>query len=162
MAEWRPPDPHDLAYFEAKAKRNRVLAVIAVIIGVVALAFCIPALPRAMAKETPGVYVVGDVPDCRAKTHCLSRTGTFTSDDRKVIDKPVRMRDPLPTSVKQGHSVRAFDIGAVDVFTQTKRKGLEYEWPIAGTIVALLAIACGLHGFSQNRKPRKRKGPDAT
>ena len=152
MAEWRPPDPDDRVYFEAKAGRNRALAAVAVVIGVVALGFCLPALPRALATESPGYYVIGDVPDCRAKTYCLSRTGTFTSDDRQVIGKPVIMDDPLPTSLRQGDSVRAFDIGAADVFTRTKRKGVKYEWPIIATILASIVIAIGTQGFLQNRK----------
>ncbi len=142
--------------------QNPVVAWAVVVAGSALLIFCGLELPRVMATESPGYYVIGDVPDCRAKTYCLSRTGTFTSDDRKVINKPVRMDDPLHTSWKQGDSVRAFDIGAADVFTQTKRKGVKYEWPIIGTILGLIAIALGLHGFSQNRDRPNAKGPGAT
>jgi hypothetical protein len=60
VAEWQPPDPDDRAYFLAMARRNRALAAVAVVIGVVALAFCLPALPRALSTESPGYYVIGD------------------------------------------------------------------------------------------------------
>jgi len=132
--------------------QNPVVAWAGVVAGGALLIFSGFELPRAMATESPGFYVIGDAPDCRAKTYCLSRTGTFTSDDRKVINKPVSMNDTLQPSFRKGDSVRAFDIGADEVFTQTKRKGVKYEWPIIGTIVGLVLLAVGLQALWQNRK----------
>jgi hypothetical protein len=141
--------------------QNPVVAWAVVVAGSALLIFAGLELPRAMVTPSPGYYVIGDVPDCRPKTYCLSRTGTFTSDDRKLIDKSVRMNDTLDPSFRKGDSVRAFDIGADEVFTQTKGKGFKHEWPIIGTIVGLVVLAMGLTGLSQQRARPNAKGPGA-
>jgi hypothetical protein len=144
------------------ARRDRALAAVVVVIGVVVLAFSWSPLTRLMPTDSPGYYVIGDVPDCRAKTYCRSRTGTFTSDDRKVINKSTRMNNQLPTSVKKGDSVRAFDIGAEAVYLLTKPRSFNGdEWLFTGTFLGLVAIASGSYWLWRSRERLHAKGPGA-
>lgn len=155
----RQGDSGDRAYLDAMARRDRTLAVILVVIGVVAAAFSMSPLALTISSVSPGYYVIGDVPDCRAKTYCRSHTGTFTSDDRTVINKSVSMNSRLDTSVRKGDSVRAVDRGVDEVFVLTNRTSLKYDWSVTGFMLGLFAIAIGSYWFWRNRE--RPNGPGA-
>jgi hypothetical protein len=131
-------------------------AAIAIVVGVILLALCVPALPKAFKVAfnlgTPGTYVVGDVPECSVR--CYTRTGTFTSDDGKVTRTGVHVRNGLPRGSQQGARVRAFDIGAPDeVFTDEGQAGYPYALPIILGLLGLVGTVLGVeHVWATRRR----------
>ncbi|MEV6243634.1 hypothetical protein [Lentzea sp. NPDC051838] len=130
-------------------------AAIAVVIGIVLLAISLPALPKAFKVSldlgTPGTYVVSSQIECSAR--CYSRSGTFTSDDGKTTRSGVHIRNGLPRGLKEGTSVRAFDIGARDeVFTHEGQAGYPYGLFFILGIVGAAALVLGVDHAWRNRK----------
>jgi hypothetical protein len=141
--------------------QNPVVAWAGVVAASALLIFCGLALPRSFkisgGHGTPGTYHVTGEIDCSGITSdCLSRSGTFSSDDGKVIRTSVRAR--LPKPVRHGDLRRTYDIGEDEVFVKTRR-GWQIGWPISGSTVALVLLALGVQGL---RTTRKRRGADAT
>jgi hypothetical protein len=132
---------------------NRVVAWAGIAVATVVLIFCAPALPSRLV-DVPGVYVVGDVPDC-AKTYCYSHAGKFTSDDGEVTLTSAFMGSKLHETLKQGDRVRAYYTGTEEVQDSTNSKGWRHGWPIIGSILAVILLALALQGFWMSREPRK-------
>lgn len=133
--------------YDAESDRNDTIAAIAIVVGIILLAFCVPAFPKAVKIAfdlgTPGTYVVGDVPECSFR--CYTRTGTFTSDDGKVTRAGVHVRNGLPRGLKQGDRVRAFDIGTRhEVFSNEGQNGYPSALPIIFGPLGLLGLGLGL------------------
>ncbi|GAA3632897.1 hypothetical protein GCM10022267_19620 [Lentzea roselyniae] len=150
------PDPDDETY-DPEPDRENTIAVIAIMGGILLLALCVPTFPKAVKIAfdlgTPGVYAVGDVPECSFR--CYTRTGTFTSDDGKVTRTGVHVRNGLPRGLKQGDSVRAFDIGTPgEVFTNEGQGGCPYALPIMFGPLGLIGLGLGLQHVWASRMRR--------
>lgn len=147
------------AWFE-----NRVVALAGLIVGATLLVFGGPGLVKsskiAGGHGIPGYYLVTGEPDCSGVTsNCVSRTGTFTSDDRTVIRTSVQAR--LPKPVRQGDLHRTYDVGDDDEVFVKKNKGWTVAWPYPACIAGSLLFWLGLRHFLANLSTRKRRGPGA-
>jgi hypothetical protein len=138
----------DKSKYHDEAQRD-VQATLGIVIGAALLLFCAVMVPKAVevgfGLGVPGTYVVRDEPDCSHKKYCSTNTGTFTSDDGKVVRTDVHLRNRLPKPVKQGDRIRAFDIGDADeVFTDMGTHGLPTGLPImlgmGGLVMLVLAV----------------------
>ncbi|MFS8101415.1 hypothetical protein LFM09_30235 [Lentzea alba] len=149
------PAPDD----DTEADRHRWFAAAALLIGVLMLAFSLPALPKAtrIAFEigTPGTYVVDNVPECAA-SRCYSRSGTFISDDGTLTRTDVHVRNAMSRMLKQGDRIRALDLGDPhEVFTTEGHGDYPFELPIFFGPLGLVAIGLALRHFWRRRKRRQ-------
>lgn len=138
------------AWFE-----NRVVAWAGIVVGSVLLVVCATGLPKSFKISggygTPGTYHVTGGLDCGGITSdCLSRSGTFSSDDGRVIRTSVQAR--LPKPVQHGDLRRVYDIGDDDEVYVKTRRGWQVAWPIGGSAMGLILLLLGLQGFWPRRK----------
>lgn len=146
----------DKSKYHDEAQRD-MQAALGIVIGVALLFFCAVMVPKAvevgLGLGTPGTYVVRGEPDCSRENFCSTRTGTFTSDDGKVVRTDVHVRNWLPKPVKQGDRIRAFDIGdANEVFTDKGTRGLPVALPFMFGTGGLIMLVLAVRYFLGKRK----------
>lgn len=128
-------------------------AAVALAVGVGTVTLAGLAMPTAIKVGfelgTHGTYVVGEVPDCSNNTYCLTRTGTFVSDDGKVTLADVHVRNRLPKPLQRGDRVRAFDIGDPgEVYTNAGTQGWPVALPYIFGVAGLVALVFGLQHWA--------------
>jgi len=145
-----------------ESERNNAIAAVALVVGAILLALSVPTVPKAFKIAfdlgAPGMYVVGDVPECSFR--CYSRAGTFTSDDGKITRSGVHVRNGMPRGLKQGDTIRAFDIGTPnEVFSNEGQNGYPSALPIIAGLAGLLGAGLGLqHVWAALWTMWKRRG----
>jgi hypothetical protein len=146
----------DKSKYHGEAQRD-VQAALGIVIGAAVLLYGAMMVPRAVEigfdLGTPGTYVVRDEPDCSRENFCSTRTGTFTSDDGKVVRTDVHVRNRLPKPVKQGDRIRAFDIGDDhEVFTDEGNRRYPVGLPFMLSPIGLVVLVMAVRYFLRKRK----------
>ncbi|GAA3620510.1 hypothetical protein GCM10022267_03330 [Lentzea roselyniae] len=153
------PDPNAAEFRDEAVRDTR--AGLAILVGIAVLVIAgwgMPFAIRVIAEDgVHGTYVVQDTSfDCQpSRGTCYSRTGTFTSDDGKVVRTGVHVRNRLPQPVRHGDRIPAFDLGKPDrVYTKVGSNGPPVALPFLGLVVGLLILGGGSRYFWLKRKRR--------